>query len=140
MKFFVTLLICYALLACGVRQEPTASNSSVAPQRDERVRRLSETKTSLERFFQPMTVTDGDWLESHPENGETFEEYIDSGPTLPGAERNKIYVQPLGNFTAEQMKVVRLTSDYLRSFYNLPVVLRDVEVAKKISSMFRSRS
>jgi len=81
-----------------------------------------------------MTVREGDWLESHPENGETFEEYVESGPTLPTAERNKIYIQPLGDFTDDETKVVRLTADYLRAFYNLPVVLRDAEHVKDLPS------
>jgi archaemetzincin len=84
-----------------------------------------------------MTVGEGDWLESHPEDGETFEEYVESGPTLPSAERSKIYVQPIGNFTAAEMKVVRLTADYLNAFYNLPVVLRDAERLKNIPSDMR---
>lgn len=131
MKFFVILFVCFALFACG---EPSASNTASAPQKDERVRRLSESKDSLARFFRPLTVGEGDWLESHPESGETFEEYVESGPTLPNGDRNKIYIQPLGDFTADQIKVVRLTADYLRAFYNLPVVLRDVAPLKDIPS------
>jgi len=134
MKFFIILLVCFALLACGLGHEPTASNSAAAPQKDERVRRLAKSKDSLVQFFQPMRVRDGDWLGSHPENGETFEEYVESGPTLPTAERNKIYVQPLGEFTGEQMKVVRLTADYLHAFYNLPVVVREADVLKDVPS------
>jgi len=134
MKFIVILLASFALLACGASHESTASNSASAPQKDERVLRLSNSKETLARFFRPMTVGEGDWLESHPENGETFEEYVESGPTLPTADRNKIYVQPLGNFTADQIKVVRLTADYLRAFYNLPVVLHDAEPLREIPS------
>jgi archaemetzincin len=134
MKFVAIVLACVTLLACGNTQENTASNVAAAQRKDDRVRRLSASKASLERFFQPMTVRDGDWLESHPENGETFEEYVGSAPTLPTDERNKIYVQPLGDFTKDEMKVVRLTADYLRAFYNLSVVLRDAEHLKDIPS------
>jgi archaemetzincin len=126
MKFAVVVLTCFALFACGYTHDDTASNTA-APQKDERVRTLTNSKASLERFFRPMTVGNGDWLESHPEDGETFEEYVDSRPTLPTAERNKIYIQPLGDFSVDQKKVVELTAQYLGAFYNLPVVLRPAE-------------
>ena len=73
-----------------------------------------------------MTVKEGDWLESQPENGETFEEYVRSGPTLPTPERKIIYIQPVGSFSSKQLRVIRLTGDYMRAFYNLPVVVREV--------------
>lgn len=79
-----------------------------------------------------MDVRDGDWLRSHPEDGETFEDYVESRPTRPTAERNKIYVQPLGTFSPAQMKVVKLTAEYLRAFYSLPVVLRDPNPVEKV--------
>jgi archaemetzincin len=64
-----------------------------------------------------------DWLASHQETGQTFEEYINEDPTLPTAERQKLYVLPLGRFSAIQKKVIAVTSDYLRAFYGLPVEL-----------------
>ena len=134
MKRVAILFACLTLLACGNSHENTASNAAAGQRKDERVLRLSESKHSLSRFFQPMTVGAGDWLESNPENGETFEEYVESGPTLPTGDRKKIYVQPLGDFTTDQMKVVRLTADYLAAFYDLPVVLRDAEHLKDIPS------
>ena len=127
MKFVATVFVCLALLGCSTPNDDGASNIATAPKKDDRVRRLSESKASLARFFRPMNVQEGDWLESHPENGESFEEYVESGPTLPTAARNKIYILPIGNFSAAEMKVVKLTGDYLSAFYNLRVVLRDVE-------------
>jgi archaemetzincin len=134
MKLVASLLVCIALLGCTNTNQSSVSNSTNAPKRDERVRRLSESKESLAKFFQPMKIRAGDWLESHPEDGETFEEYVASKPTLPTPERNKIYVQPLGTFTPGELKVVRLTSEYLHAFYDLPVVLRDAAPLKDIPS------
>lgn len=64
-----------------------------------------------------------DWLEAHPEPGQTFVEYLNSNPVLPDAKRRIIYVQPLGDFTEPQRKIVTLTADYLERFFNLPVKL-----------------
>ena len=122
MKSAVVLFMCLLAVSCGVRSEPAANT---APALDERATELARKKGSLERFFKPMRIQQGDWLESHPEDGETFEEYVRSQPTLPTAKRKTIHIQPVGDFTAEQKKVIGQTAEYMRVFYNLPVVLRD---------------
>ncbi len=38
----------------------------------------------------------GDWLASHPESGQTFDDYIASNPNRPTSLRTTIYIQPLG--------------------------------------------
>jgi archaemetzincin len=70
-----------------------------------------------------MTVREGDWLDSQQDSGETFEQYIASCRTLPTPERNTIYIQPIGTFNDQQRQAIRLTADYMRAFYNLPVKL-----------------
>ena len=135
MKQFGILLLCFACMTCA-RPDRVATNAAPAPARDVRVSQLSKKKDSLVKFFQPMKEQDGDWLQSHPENGETFEEYVDSGPTLPTAERETLYIQPVGKFSAKQRQVIRQAADYLRAFYNLPVILREqrsLEASKEMS-------
>ena len=56
-----------------------------------------------------------DWLASHKEAGQTFAQYRDIAPNRPTPVRTKIYLQSIGNFTAEQEKVI----DTLRSFMGL---------------------
>ena len=129
----LTLLILLAVLtACGGGTQP-AANSSAAPALDAEALELSRKKDRLTRFFQPMRVREGDWLESHPEDGETFEQYIASGPTLPTKERRTIYIQPVGEFSKQQAEVVELTAEYMRGFFNLPVTLRKTMPLKDIS-------
>jgi archaemetzincin len=123
MRLWLTLIFAMLLTGCAAPSEPVA-NSAAAPL-DERAANLSRKKSALERFFRPMRVREGDWLESHPEDGETFEEYVRSQPTLPTSERRTIYIQPVGKFSPDQKKVIRQVSDYMGAFYNLPVVLQD---------------
>ncbi|HEX6125083.1 MAG TPA: archaemetzincin, partial [Pyrinomonadaceae bacterium] len=123
MRLAYFLLLCLLLGGCG-QPGGSASNSGAAPQFDARAAELTKKKESLVRFYRPMQVREGDWLESHPENGETFEEYIRSNPTLPTAERDTIYIQPVGTFSVEQRTVISHVADYMRAFYNLPVTLR----------------
>ncbi|HKP70935.1 MAG TPA: archaemetzincin [Pyrinomonadaceae bacterium] len=109
----------------------TASNSADAKLAAD-VAALSSAKEKLVPFFKPMHVEEGDWLESYPENGQTFEQYVNSDPVLPTAERKTIYIQPMGKFTRQQKEVINLTADYMRAFFNLPVELREVLPLKNL--------
>ncbi len=102
---------------------PSASNAVAPSKSDRRAEKISRQKRSVERFFQPMVVHDGDWLVGQKESGETFDEYISSNPTLPTSERRTIYIQPIGKFTADQKRAVALSAEYMKAFYSLPVKL-----------------
>lgn len=121
MRLVVFITLIALTFGCGPPPEYVA-NSSVAD-KDARAEKLDKQKNAVVKFFRPMKVESGDWLESQKESGETFEEYVASKPTLPTAERRTIYIQPIGTFTAEQRKAIRLTADYMKAFYNLPVKL-----------------
>jgi archaemetzincin len=66
-------------------------------------------------------VRPGDWLSQHREPGETFAEYLESGPVIADAERHVIYVMPLGEFTRREQEILSLTSEFLSLFFCLPV-------------------
>ncbi|MEX2215842.1 MAG: archaemetzincin [Phycisphaeraceae bacterium] len=63
----------------------------------------------------------GDWLAQHKEHGQTFLDYVRSDPVRPLGKRNTIYIQPLGDFTKTQRKIVELTADYMSRYFNCPV-------------------
>ena len=77
----------------------------------------------------------GEWLAEHAETYQSFEDYIKSKPVRPSANRNKIYVQPMGKFSVNQNEIVNLTITYLAAFYGLQVVkleaLTDTIIYKK---------
>ncbi len=60
-----------------------------------------------------------DWLASHPERGQTFEQYRRSNPNRPTKIRTTLYVQPIGEFTAAQNKLVEETAELLSRFYHV---------------------
>ncbi len=66
-----------------------------------------------------------DWLAQHRENGQTFKQYVASRPVTLAAKRRVIYIQPLGDFTDSQRRIVSLTSEFMGSFYNTSVVVRE---------------
>ena len=116
------LFLCILLSAtCGDKVRPV---SNAVTKKDGRAESLAKQKDAVTRFFQPMTIREGDWLDTQKERGETFAEYLKSSPTLPTAERQTIYIQPIGKFSAEQKRAINLTADYMKAFYDLPVKLR----------------
>ncbi len=63
----------------------------------------------------------GDWLSIHQEDGQTFQEYLDYDPVLPKGKRRVLYLQPLGAFTADQRKIVGLTTEFMGLYFGLQV-------------------
>lgn len=92
---------------------------------DERALKLIKSKDAVAPFFKLMGAPEPhDWLATFKESGQTFEEYLRENPTLPTAERKKIYIQPVGKFTVTERKILHLVADYMKAFYNLPVDLK----------------
>jgi archaemetzincin len=78
-------------------------------------------------FYRPMGEPEPmDWLSFYPEPGQTFAEYLASNPNLPKGRRRVIYVRPLGELTAAQLRIVELTADYLERFFHLPAKVQPV--------------
>ena len=67
----------------------------------------------------------GDWLLSHKEPGQTFAEYVESKPAAPQGKRKVIYIQPLGEFTDAQRKIVNGTADYMGRYFGLETKIKD---------------
>jgi archaemetzincin len=61
-----------------------------------------------------------DWLANHPEPGQTFEQYRRSNPNRPTKKRTTIYLQPIGQFSLAQEKLIGETAQLLSRFYNVP--------------------
>jgi archaemetzincin len=121
MKRFAFLALSVFLFSCSPLNEPISN--SATPSVDRKTEKLKRQRDAVARFYEPMQVQEGDWLDSQHEPGQTFEEYIASNPTLPTAERRTIYIQPIGKFSNQQRNAIRLTADYMRAFYSLPVKL-----------------
>ena len=114
----------FALIAACTTCSTTEnlSNSAATTTEGKRVAELHSDIKKIEPFFRPMgTPGDFDWLASHVEAGQSFEEYINSNPTLPTEERKTIYVLPLGKFNSKEKEIIDITDGYLEAFYGLPV-------------------
>ncbi|MEP7074316.1 MAG: archaemetzincin [Acidobacteriota bacterium] len=117
---------------CSGSRNNQASNTPSAPARHEVPDDLRGAISRVEPFFKPMGKPKPyDWLGSHNEPGQTFDQYTSSNPTLPTDERRTIYVLPLGKFNAQQRKIIDITSGYLEAFYNLPVKELPAQLVKR---------
>lgn len=88
---------------------------------------LADLPPELRRAFEPGSDFEplpepafGDWLQQHPEKGQTFEQFVQSKPLRPDGRRNKIYFQPLGSFT-EDAPSLDLLERFAEAFFALEV-------------------
>jgi len=100
----------------------------------------SKELTSAMEIVRPFHKTlgkpkPGEWLERHDEKGQTFKEYLEYNPVRPTKKRKTIYLLPIGKFTDKQKKIITLTEEFMKTFYNLPVktmkTLDDSAIPKK---------
>lgn len=83
-----------------------------------------------EDFFKPMPEPlPGDWLSSFEEKGQTFDQFIESEPVKPGPGRSVIYLQPIGNFSANADPSPASLKAFTEAFFQTPTkVLRPIDL------------
>ena len=79
----------------------------------------------------------GDWLARFKEPGQTFDEYRRCDPILPRGTRRVLYIQPIGNFSAPQRKIIDLTAEYMKLYFTLPVKVNKTLPLKVIPASAR---
>ena len=119
---FVVLFLFLFCISCFSPTESQVSNMTAAREAKKERAELRNNIKKIEPFFAVMGKPgNSDWLASHNEPGQTFAEYLEADPVKPTAERNKIYVLPLGTFNAKQQKMIAVTAGYLAAFYDMSV-------------------
>lgn len=114
--------------ACG----PSRSNDAAIRSAMEAVRPLHE----------PLGEPKPDeWLAQFPEPEQTFDEYLGQSPVTPQGERHVLYVQPIGELSRGQRRIVALTAEFLGLCFGLPVqTLDDLPLGVVPESARRHRS
>lgn len=70
--------------------------------------------------FEPLPPPGaGDWLDTHEEPGQSFEQFLRQDNPRPDRERDTLYLQPLGRSAA----ALESTADFLHRFYRLDLVI-----------------
>ena len=112
------VLLTFFLSACGCEKKPPAVTNA-----ETRVHEESEKLfAKLLPLHRPLAPAEpGNWVSAHPEQPQSFWQYVQSGPVRPTRARGVIYVLPLGDFTVEQRAAVESAQLFLAAFYQLPV-------------------
>jgi archaemetzincin len=102
----------------------SAVRSDPEPPRDPEARALWERFARTRPLHSPLGEPGpSDWLANHKEDGQSFAKYVRVDTVKATDERRTIYVQPLGEFSAGQRRVLELTADYLGRCFQLPVIV-----------------
>ncbi|MHC9541212.1 MAG: archaemetzincin [Vulcanimicrobiota bacterium] len=74
-------------------------------------------------FMRMRKPSPGDWLDRFDEFGQSFEDYKAIKPTRPTIKRRYIVLLPIGDFSAEQEKLLQSAAAYCEIYYCCPVRL-----------------
>lgn len=66
-----------------------------------------------------------DWLATHDEPGQSFEEFIHSSPNTPDDQRDTIYMQPLGSFAGGDAPSLDTIERFGEAFFQTGFEVRD---------------
>jgi len=101
------------------------------PGQAERLQAIGSTKDLPEALrraldpgsdFEPIPIPKpGDWLAVHSEPGQTFEDFTKEEWKRPHKARNKIYLQPLGEFPEDQSPPVEILKEYVAAYFAMEV-------------------
>ena len=80
--------------------------------------------------FEPINKpASGDWLDVHPEPGQTFDRYVKEGFVRPDKKRHTIYLQPIGKFEKGRSPPVEALEECARAYFMMQVkVLESIPV------------
>ena len=128
----ITFLVALLVTSCYTPEDTPASNMAAAREAKKERKELRDNLPKIAPFFKTMAKPESfDWLASHNEPGQTFEEYLDADPVKPTTERHTIYVLPLGTFSSQQKKIVDISAGYIEAFYDLSVKMLPSQAIKR---------
>ena len=91
------------------------------------LRRALEPRADFAPLPQPQP---SDWLANHPESGQSFADFLRSGARRPDRKHHKLYLQPLGEFTAGASPSLAQLKAFASAFFTLDVnVLPVLDIA-----------
>ncbi|MBX3157154.1 MAG: hypothetical protein KF773_14355 [Deltaproteobacteria bacterium] len=159
MRTPLTLAICL-VCACSSRGDPpsrTAAPAQEAPRTPHVTEHpgigdVSFLSPQLQRAFDPAidfvpmpaVPQPGDWRAAHPEEPQSFDDFMRASTRVPDATRRILYLLPLGDFPAEAPPLPALAR-VVAAFYTLEVrtlpavPLADVKATARINDGTRKR-
>jgi len=121
---FLAFSLCFLAILC-------ASAAFEVPSPNERQRALGDLRHEPAALRNLLALTDDflpvtppqrtDWLSTHPEKGQTFDEYLNSHANRPDYSRHVIYLLPIGEFPEELCPPLESLRAYAAAFFQMEV-------------------
>lgn len=132
-----------AIAACGIAI--AAFEVPAKPQRVSAAGSLLSLDVKLRRAFgdggeyEAKKEPGGlDWLGSHEEPGQTYDQYLASRPNIPGAVRKKLYILPIGGFEKGIAPDLEQLKSYTAAYFHpMPVEMLPVVADKDVTATER---
>ncbi|MHC4592464.1 MAG: archaemetzincin [Planctomycetota bacterium] len=115
-RFAVSLIAACILAGCDGMSEAESQRIEALARAREELRPLHT------RLDEPGALK---WYAVRPEPDRTFEQYVAAGPVRADERHRVIYVQPLGQFSEGQRKVVQLAAESMGLYFDLPVKVQE---------------
>jgi len=124
-----TLVVAFTVPGPDARQKAVGSLLHLSPE----LKAAFEPGDDFKPIPQPGRF---DWLEMHEEKGQTYLQFLRSGPNRPGAGGRKfIYLQPIGKFP-DKAPPVAILKEYLEAYFHpMPVKLAPVIKMEDLKSV-----
>ncbi len=130
-----TVTIFFTLLLSGNSAHAFQAPAASQPLRPAEIRK---TIRLLKPIHKPLgDALPGQWLYQHKESGQTFAQYVKIRPNVLTHRRNKLYVQPIGDFSEKQTELIRLSSEFLSLYYQCESVILNAKPESSIPDSAR---
>ncbi len=148
--FFAFSLICIfsLLLVRGAFLANGSDRAFEAPTRSDRIAAVGDLRylpdEEKRAFFQSSSFQSkrppgsSDWLASHREPGQTFDQFLRTRRNLFQAPHTVLYIQPIGTFDGEASKVLDQVATYAEIFFQAEVKLQDTVTAEPLGITTRT--
>jgi archaemetzincin len=127
-KFRVALYLLLVLSGLGILYALEPGDEDKLPAPFQKLKSLHAPLGKPER---------GDWLAHHHEWGQTYEQYLGGHPIRAEKNRRIIYIQPLGELTKTQRKIIALSAEFIGDYFMLPVKILDAVPLSEIPAAAR---
>ena len=114
----------FLFLAAGAGKQPVSTTeqrrAALGPLEgmDPVLRKAVDNETA----FLPLPAPEaGEWLSAHPEEGQTFEQFVASRPNRPYGGKRTIYLLPTGPFPPNDAPSLDFLRRFTEAYFGLPV-------------------
>ena len=126
------LLLCL-LMGMSVAAIPSIASAQRSTKGSLTPAKIKKTIRQLKPLHKPIGEPEpGEWLATHKEDGQTFQQFVRIKPNILTRQRNKLYIQPIGEFSEKQTELIKLSHEFLGIYFNCKVETLETKSEKDI--------